>query len=90
MQTDRPAPATGVLRPSVEIPVGHEGWHPNEVTQWPSDVEDDESVSDADVYRARATVDYALGIEPSRVMRHGRAPALTEGVCAITRGGRNR
>ncbi|MFD9566123.1 hypothetical protein [Streptomyces sp. NPDC059994] len=49
---------------TVKIPANFDGWHPNEITQWRSDVEDDESVSDADVYRVRAAVDYALGIDP--------------------------
>lgn len=50
---------------TVEIPAGFDRWHPNEITQWLTEVEEDETASDADVYRARQAVNYALGIDPA-------------------------
>lgn len=50
---------------TVEIPAGFDRWHPNEITAWLTDVEEDETASDADIDRARQAVSYALGIEPA-------------------------
>ncbi|WP_234043365.1 hypothetical protein [Streptomyces marianii] len=52
---------------TVEIPAGFDRWHPNELMQWLGEVEDDETVSEPDYYRARQAVFYALGIEPEDV-----------------------
>lgn len=47
----------------LEIPACLDRWHPNEITEWLAGVEDDETVADADVYRARQAVDHALGVD---------------------------
>ncbi|MBK6017596.1 hypothetical protein [Streptomyces sp. MBT53] len=49
---------------TIEIPEGFDRWHPNEITEWLSQIEDDETVSEPDFYRARQAVYYALGIDP--------------------------
>ncbi|MER5201162.1 hypothetical protein ACWD3J_47350 [Streptomyces sp. NPDC002755] len=45
----------------LEIPADLAHWHPNDVTQWLTVVEDDETATDADVDRARQSVHHALG-----------------------------
>ena len=45
---------------SVPGPAGLDHWHPNEITEWLTGGEDDQTVADADVYRARMAV-HALG-----------------------------
>lgn len=48
---------------ALEIPTFDRGWHPNEITRWLADVENDEKVSDEDLTRARQAVSRALGVE---------------------------
>ncbi|UXY33258.1 hypothetical protein [Streptomyces sp. HUAS TT20] len=48
---------------TLEIPADLDRWHPNEIGEWLSGVEDDEATSDADVARARQAVHRALGID---------------------------
>jgi hypothetical protein len=45
----------------LEIPVGLDRWHPNEITEWLTGVED-ETIADADVHRACQAVNHALGV----------------------------
>ncbi|WP_329177848.1 hypothetical protein [Streptomyces sp. NBC_01477] len=42
------------------IPTDLDRWHPNAVTAWLRDVEDDENVTDAEFDQAQAAVDAAL------------------------------
>ncbi|MFE3770790.1 hypothetical protein [Streptomyces sp. NPDC059122] len=49
-------------RPLV-IPSDLDRMHPNDITEWLSTVESDETVADADVVRARKAVADALGID---------------------------
>ncbi|MEU3091237.1 hypothetical protein ACWCQ0_38600 [Streptomyces massasporeus] len=37
-------------------PAGLDHWHPNEITEWLTGVEDDQTVADADAYLARMAV----------------------------------
>ncbi|GAA1924315.1 hypothetical protein [Streptantibioticus ferralitis] len=46
-----------------QIPTDLDRRHPKEITEWMSSVEDDETISDADVFRAREAVTHALGID---------------------------
>ncbi|MCX4429449.1 hypothetical protein [Streptomyces mirabilis] len=48
---------------ALEIPNFDRSWHPNEIGDWLSQVEDDESVSHADLTRARQAVAVALGVD---------------------------
>ncbi|MFI9587830.1 hypothetical protein ACIHCQ_39905 [Streptomyces sp. NPDC052236] len=48
---------------SLEIPADLNRWHPNEITEWLSTVEDDEAITDADVDRTRQAVNDSLGID---------------------------
>ncbi|MFF7258646.1 hypothetical protein [Streptomyces microflavus] len=48
---------------ALEIPTFDRGWHPNEITRWLDEVENDESVSDEDLARARQAVSEALGVD---------------------------
>lgn len=48
---------------TLEIPNFDRSWHPNEIGDWLAQVEDDESVSDADLTRARKAVAVALGVD---------------------------
>jgi hypothetical protein len=48
---------------TLEVPTFDRGWHPNEITGWLDDVENDGSVSDADLARARRAVREALGVD---------------------------
>ncbi|MFJ4343624.1 MULTISPECIES: hypothetical protein [unclassified Streptomyces] len=50
---------------AVEIPHGFDRWHPNEITQWLTDLGEDETIPEADLARAAAAVNWALGIEPA-------------------------
>ncbi|PJM98490.1 hypothetical protein CG740_35115 [Streptomyces sp. CB01201] len=67
-----PAPATDEefqalchATTTVEIPSDLIRWHPNEITQWITAVDDDAHASDGDVHRAHQAVAYALGINPA-------------------------
>jgi len=42
------------------IPTDLDRWHPNQVTAWLRDIEDDPTVTDAEYDRAQAAVDAAL------------------------------
>lgn len=44
----------------LDIPAGLDGWHPNAVTAWLRDIEDDPNVTDAEYDRAQAAADAAL------------------------------
>ncbi|WP_169786258.1 hypothetical protein [Streptomyces yerevanensis] len=47
----------------LEIPTDFNRWHPNEMTEWLAGIEDDETITDADVDRARQAVHHALVIK---------------------------
>ncbi len=47
----------------LDIPTDLDRLHPNDITEWLRSVEDDETVSDADVDRARKAAWNALGID---------------------------
>ncbi len=47
----------------LEIPNFDRSWHPNEITAWLGDIENDENLSDADLTRARRAVSDALGVD---------------------------
>ncbi|MFG3216077.1 hypothetical protein [Streptomyces tendae] len=49
--------------PALEIPTFDRSWHPNEITGWLDEVENDETVSAADLVRARLAVREALGVD---------------------------
>ncbi|MEU5221007.1 hypothetical protein AB0G79_33070 [Streptomyces sp. NPDC020807] len=49
---------------TVEIPADLPRWHPNEISQWMTELAEDESVSVDDRRRAALAEAYALGIEP--------------------------
>ncbi|NJP42297.1 hypothetical protein [Actinacidiphila epipremni] len=42
------------------IPTDLDRWHPNDVTAWLRDIEDDPTVTDAEFDQAQAAVDEAL------------------------------
>ena len=46
-----------------EVPTDLDRWHPNEITDWLSRMEDDDRVSEADLQRARQAVSTALGLD---------------------------
>lgn len=47
----------------LEIPTFDRTWHPNEIGDWLTQVEDDEAVSHDDIVRARKAVAHALGVD---------------------------
>ncbi|MFE9559247.1 hypothetical protein ACFYMW_40050 [Streptomyces sp. NPDC006692] len=72
MQTMLPAPTTDEefralcqAATTVEIPSDLIRWHPNEITQWITAVQDDAQTSDGDFQRAHQAVAHALGINPA-------------------------
>lgn len=48
---------------SLEIPNFDRSWHPNEIGEWMTEVEEDESISEEDIGRARKAVSQALGVD---------------------------
>ena len=51
------------IRRELYIPTDLDSWYPTEITKWLSDVEDDATLSDQDVRRARKAVDHSLGVD---------------------------
>lgn len=47
------------------IPADLDRWHPNEVQDWLTDLENDESVADAEIERARQAAHLAIVGEPA-------------------------
>lgn len=52
---------------TLEIPADLPRWHPNEISEWMTEVADDETASDDDRRRAALAEAYALGIDPDDV-----------------------
>ncbi|MDQ1041787.1 hypothetical protein [Streptomyces sp. V4I2] len=55
--------AGGTVVRKLDIPTDLDRWHPNEIQDWMTEVEEDESVSEADIGRARKAVAHALGVD---------------------------
>jgi hypothetical protein len=55
--------AGGTTVQKLDIPTDLDRWHPNEIQDWMTEVEEDESISEADIGRARKAVSRALGVD---------------------------
>ncbi|MFD0441301.1 hypothetical protein [Streptomyces chartreusis] len=53
----------GTVSTGFQIPADLDRWHPNEIQDWMTEVEEDESISEADIGRARRAVSRALGVD---------------------------
>ncbi|WP_121832201.1 hypothetical protein [Streptomyces sp. S1] len=55
--------AGGTVVQKLTIPTDLDRWHPNEIQDWMTEVEQDESIPEADIGRARKAVSRALGVD---------------------------
>ncbi|MCW8383966.1 hypothetical protein [Streptomyces justiciae] len=55
--------ADGTVKRALVIPTDLGNWHPTEITRWLSGLEDDVTVSDTEIHRAREAVGRALSVD---------------------------
>nr|WP_011475445.1 hypothetical protein [Streptomyces sp. 44414]ABC67383.1 pRL2-20 [Streptomyces sp. 44414] len=73
------ANSNGGTRRKVVVPTDLDRWHPDEITRWLSRYEADETVSAADLDRARSAAADALNARPEGVNMTWKASVLSDG-----------